>query len=129
MTERPFNNTSTQAERQQVHRSDTMRSRAESDFALGQSGRHAQQTRFAPEYPKLPETSPQNQMAQMPPEEPYGQDVNAMEPVGEYNEVQASLERLGDGVPVPSSPEAAAGVDPSSSRSTQSQPTMKRRGV
>jgi hypothetical protein len=101
---------------QRVHR-DTFHSRAEGDFALAQQGRHAQRVNITGQWdslarhPRLPETSPSNQMAMVGHEAPLNADVNAMEPVGEPGEVAKSIEQLGndgDLANSPSEPTAAA---------------------
>jgi len=62
------------------------------------------------QYPTLPENSWTNDPT--PTEPPLGIDVNAMEPVGEVGEVQASIDRLEAAAPaevsVPRSPDAVA---------------------
>jgi hypothetical protein len=66
---------------------------AEAD-AIG--GRFAARERSAvtttPQYPDLPESSWVNQAAAVPPEEPLGVDINAVEPTG----TPAEIERIGD---------------------------------
>jgi hypothetical protein len=68
---------------------------ANADFDLG--GRYALVQKPATvigsgpiSYPKLPEDSPSNQLAMMPPEPPLGYSVNAQDPVGEQFEQEAS---------------------------------------
>lgn len=41
-------------------------------------------------YPTLPQDAPSNQLAMMPDEPPLGIDINAMDPVGEVFEQEAS---------------------------------------
>jgi hypothetical protein len=100
---RPFVNNATMAEKheiakndQRVHR-DTNFSRAEGEFSLAQSGRHAQRVNITGQwdslarYPKLPATSPWS-CDPVPPEEPLGYSVEETPIVGEPHEQQ-----LGDG--------------------------------
>jgi hypothetical protein len=102
MTENPgqlFRNDTSQKERAEVLRNDrrnqTLHGRASSDLDLENSGRFAKPHAVigvdAPDYPKLPASSPWHHDP-VPPEEPIGVSIDAHEPVGEIGEIQASLD-------------------------------------
>jgi hypothetical protein len=63
-----------------------------------------------PVYPRLPESSPWHHDP-VPPEEPLGYSVDAMEPVGSQQEVQASIDRLNENASVASISDAGAARD------------------
>jgi hypothetical protein len=75
----------------------TFFSRAEADIGLESQGRHAAAAKATvvgkaptPVYPRQPSGSPWAGDL-VPPEGPTGYDINAMEPVGEPFEIEASL--------------------------------------
>jgi hypothetical protein len=116
---KPFHNTTTQSERretlendQRVQR-DTLQFRTSADLGLENTGRYAKPFAVTgqtptPQYPAGPNWAPDPVGV----EPPLGIDVNAMEPVGEVGEVQASIDRLEAAAPaevsVPRSPDAVA---------------------
>jgi hypothetical protein len=89
-----FKNDATQAERQEALRNDTYHGRASHDLELG--GRFAAINKpsiigaASAKYPKLPSSSPWS-ADPVPPEEPLGFEINALEPVGTAAEIEASL--------------------------------------
>jgi hypothetical protein len=91
----PITNLS-QEEKAETLKNNTMLRRAQSEFDLENTGRHSKSATVigtgAPNYPRLPENNWTNDP--VPPEPVLGIDVNATEPVGEYGEVTASIERL-----------------------------------
>lgn len=98
MTEHPFNNDSTPAERIQVHK-DTMHGRAiaEANEAGGRFKTVNETTVIGAtslNYPELPSNSPFHHDP-VPIEPALGISVEDHQPVGTYSEVQQSLERLG----------------------------------
>jgi hypothetical protein len=140
---RPFVNNATMSEKREivknkVQRKDVYSSRAEADYNLAQSGRHAARKIDATgdwagflRHPRLPPNSPWSiENAQVPPEEPLGYDINETPVVGEPHEQQ-----LGDGASAtPPSPEAVESAISSprpdveaSTATSNSQPAMKRR--
>jgi hypothetical protein len=87
----------TQKEKAETLKNDTLLRRAQSEFDLENTGRHSKSATVigsdgAPQYPRLPETNWTNDPTGVEP--PLNIDVNAVEPVGEYGEVAASIERL-----------------------------------
>jgi hypothetical protein len=113
-----FNNDSPQPVRraviendQRVHKN-TYFSHAHPDeggrFAVSdQAPRHVVGSTPVPRYPALPGSLWGNQAAAVPPEEPLGVDVNAVEPAGTHAEIEKSIEkslaesRGGEGVKLP----------------------------
>ena len=92
-----FNNEASQSERREVLRNDTMFSRQQ-NIVDDAGGRYAKLTpsnvigsTSAPQYPKLPASSPWSQFDQNV-EPVLGFSVNSMEPTGTHAEVQASIE-------------------------------------
>jgi hypothetical protein len=94
MSDSPYRNEATQSEKREVLR-DTYLSRAQADADLGAQGRFKKETATSvtavPTYPKQPTNSPWSSDV-LGPEEPFPVDINAMEPDGTPNEIQASLE-------------------------------------
>jgi hypothetical protein len=163
MTDHPFRNDATQKEKAAVAKNDRdlashllrfaeAQAREGSDGRWGAinkvnvTGRYDGPNRI----PRLPDTSWSNQAAMVGHEQPLNADVNAMDPVGEYGEVQASLGNditattpssgdvgaKGDGGSVassPPSPKAAAGVEqhlaPPAAAQPNPQPTLRKRGL
>jgi hypothetical protein len=107
MTEHPFNNDSTPAERLQVHKN-TMHTRtvAEAAEPRGRFTAHEKSTVIGataiPKYPELPSNSPFHHDP-VPNEAPLGFSIEDHAPVGTAKEIAASLKRLNEDEP----PEAA----------------------
>jgi hypothetical protein len=97
--QRPFHNTASQREGAEVLSNDTFQSRAiaDADIPLGRFTEHERATvvgsEGAPNYPQGPNWA---QHDPVPPEPSLGFDITAIEPVGEFHEVQKSLAALGD---------------------------------
>jgi len=118
----PFNNNSSQKERQQFVR-DSYHTRANADASLEQSGRFAKPQAItgkdpATLYPKLPQTSPWSSDP-VPPEEPLGIDVGEPVITGEPHELEASLnsdlgwrKTIQDGVPPAAGPPVSRSSEP-----------------
>jgi hypothetical protein len=81
--------------------------RAQADQQLERQGRFAGVNPPLQEWPKLP-SGPWSGADPVGPEPPLGFSVNDQEPVGSYQEIQASLDRLGRG---PSSETSSPSVD------------------
>jgi hypothetical protein len=118
VTQRPYHQNSDQREREAVMRNDRAntfagRASAEADEIQGRWAQEHKATVIGTgpvEYPRLPENSWTNDPTGVEP--PLNYSVEAHEPVGEYREVQASIEELGDGEAVARSSPLAAAVAP-----------------
>ena len=109
MTKYSFNNDSTPAERRRRVLRETGTYR---DVALGEAGTvqgryygaisKTHVTGAGPEYPPMPETSPWHRDP-VPDEPPLNQDVNVVEPVGTFGEIEHSLRESSDGTGMDSS--------------------------
>jgi hypothetical protein len=93
-----FRNDSSQSEREEVVRNDTLQYRTAADLGLENSGRFAKPfaitgTEPTVQYPKLPESSPWHSN-DGPPEEPLGYSIDEAPIVGEPHEQRASLEKI-----------------------------------
>jgi hypothetical protein len=62
-------------------------------------------------YPRLPEASPWHDNV-VPPEEPLGVDINAVEPTGTFAEIQKSIEATDASPPSSAAPVGGAGASP-----------------
>jgi hypothetical protein len=147
MADFPYDQSATQAQKaaalanDQRVRKDTFHSREEAAHSLAYQGRHAQSINLTgswdshARHPRLPETSPSNQMALVPPEPPLGVEIDAHDPVGEYHEQFAKDEPKGpSAVSLPSDAPAGAlateldAAAPARSVATPS-PTLRKRGL
>jgi hypothetical protein len=101
MADFPFNNEASQSERRRIlaegRKTSTYHQQAQADADLEMGGRFAKVmptsvtgTTPGPQYPRQPADSPSNQAALVGDEPPLGVDINAMDPVGEHHELEAS---------------------------------------
>jgi hypothetical protein len=102
-----YHNEASQKQRADVLKNDrnnTLQFRTSADLGLENTGRFAKPfavtgTEPSAQYPRLPPSSPWHDVV-VPDEPPLGFSVEDHEPCGEYGEVQASIEALGDATSV-----------------------------
>ncbi len=117
MTEHPFENEASQAEKRRVMK-DTMHSRAQAALDEDRGGRFALASKKpigAPvAYPQLPESSPWSNDP-VGDERPLGFEIDAMEPVGTEAEITRSIAGTPLTAPTESSPAVETGGVPAPS--------------